>query len=763
MPKKLNFLLPYIILAFLPILFFWQGLFGQQVMVVGDFTGSDLLDLHLPFKYALHESYSQGSFPLWTRYIANGFPLAAEGQSGPFYPPNIILAFIPPYLALNLSIVLVFIVAGWGAYVYSRQLGLLKVAAFWVALAFMFSSFFIARVKHLNMIVVAAYLPWVLWCARKSIVHISEQMELRSAAVVYKWFIVLGVIWALQLLAGHPHMTYLTMLMVLWHYAGESFYLLLHLGKKALIPLKRIFFGLLLASLVAVTLAAIQLLPTAELTVQTSRVHLTFEKAVGNPMRGKFLWTFLYPYLFGNPAEGTYKVDILREGIWWENTLYIGILPFLLAVYAIIRLLLPKVRGFKRTGDWITVGFTWLKQLSFSKYYLVILISGALVFLSLSFGGYSLLYLLAFYVVPGMSLFRFPTRFNEYFLLVMCLLSGVGLTQLMDILRQRAGRFSDILVGVLFIVAGLNSYWFLHSYITYVPVDRYLTVPESVKDVSGDELSRIYPLTQYEINPYYISGWRKGREAIVSELKALPGNNPIVHKVDSFTDRGWFEGGLVPQERYNLEYHLLSNDSLKVEEWERIFSAWNVKYFLTYRNLPQYRLVTEYAADPFFKTKLKLYENLSVLPRAFITSSVVSSPNYKAMISAMKSQDWDPRHQVYTPKPTDEYSSSGAVEAYAPVQISEYSNQKVVMTTESNSDGVLVFSDSFYPGWQARVDGQTTRIFPVNLIQRAIQLPHGKHTVSWTYSPVSFTFGLAITGISIILIAGWLAYEKLFK
>ena len=141
MTKKFLPFLPVILIILLPLAFFNSAAIGRDLIILGDFTGSDLLDLHYPFKAVLSEAVRNFSLPLWTPDLAMGFPLFAEGQSGSLYPPNLLLAFLPPFLALNLSIILTFIIAGLGTYLYVRSLGFTRFSAFTSAVIFMFSAF----------------------------------------------------------------------------------------------------------------------------------------------------------------------------------------------------------------------------------------------------------------------------------------------------------------------------------------------------------------------------------------------------------------------------------------------------------------------------------------------------------------------------------------------------------------------------------------------------------------------------------------------
>jgi hypothetical protein len=200
-----------IVLCVLPLLFFWPALTGNHLIVSGDFSGSDLLDMQLPFKYILHDSYIHGKVPLWSRYQSNGAPFLAEGQSGALYPPHILLSFLPPVLALNYSFLLALMIGGVGFQLYALRIPKVNlIGSFLGAVCFMFSSFFIARMKHLTLVEVGAFLPWAL---------LFVDLFLRSKRS--SWLLALSVIWALQLLVGHPHMAYLSIVMTFWTFSVQ--------------------------------------------------------------------------------------------------------------------------------------------------------------------------------------------------------------------------------------------------------------------------------------------------------------------------------------------------------------------------------------------------------------------------------------------------------------------------------------------------------------------------------------------------------------
>jgi uncharacterized membrane protein YfhO len=100
---------------------------------------------------------------------------------------------------------------------------------------------------------------------------------------------------------------------------------------------------------------------------------------------------------------------------------------------------------------------------------------------------------------------------------------------------------------------------------------------------------------------------------------------------------------------------------------------------------------------------------------------------------------------------------------HAEARITEYKNQAVTVQASLDDAGILVLTDSFYPGWNAYVNGRQEKIYRANLFFRAVPLPAGRHTVVFRYEPRSFAIGLAvsiITFLSVIVISIFLSLRK---
>jgi uncharacterized membrane protein YfhO len=84
--------------------------------------------------------------------------------------------------------------------------------------------------------------------------------------------------------------------------------------------------------------------------------------------------------------------------------------------------------------------------------------------------------------------------------------------------------------------------------------------------------------------------------------------------------------------------------------------------------------------------------------------------------------------------------------------IVRYEPDKVVIKAYAQHSGLLILTDTFYPGWRAEVDGKPTTIYQADGLVRAVYLGQGEHTIRFTYSPNSFKAGLMIAILSAVVL-----------
>ena len=86
------------------------------------------------------------------------------------------------------------------------------------------------------------------------------------------------------------------------------------------------------------------------------------------------------------------------------------------------------------------------------------------------------------------------------------------------------------------------------------------------------------------------------------------------------------------------------------------------------------------------------------------------------------------------------------------VIVTNYEPERIQLTVETSSNGILVISECDYPGWIAKVDGVPVTILQANAGIRAIAITAGSHDIILEYQPLSFKLGAAATLLSLSLL-----------
>ena len=127
----------------------------------------------------------------------------------------------------------------------------------------------------------------------------------------------------------------------------------------------------------------------------------------------------------------------------------------------------------------------------------------------------------------------------------------------------------------------------------------------------------------------------------------------------------------------------------------------------------------------------------------------------------------DLRHEAVADKQFETaLKASNAQGNVSQVELVSYAPNKLKYNVSSEKGGVVVFSEIYYPGWTATIDGQKAELGRVNYILRALHVEKGKHTIELAFDPQSVhttetiaTVSFAVLLILIALIA-FLEYKK---
>ena len=414
-----------LLLALWPFVYYWPVALGQRA-----FTEGDILWINFPIRTELARALVQGRLPLWTPDIQAGLPLLAEGQAGAFYPINLLLyRLLPPQYAFSYIVLINLAFASIGMYLLCRALGLGYFSALLAGFVFGASGAMTAHVSHLDVLTTICWLPWLAFFQQK---YWQAKLENNPTSV---WFVLGCFSIGLQFLGGFPPIALLNIIAcALFGILGPS---LLgerkapRLSRSTNVPLKQLLPGSVIVTGVEIILgtglAAIQLLPTAELTglsIRAQEMGRSFYNSYS--LAPLAISQFLVPFGY----LGTPSADNME---FWG---YMGVLPVFLALSALF------LRRERRT--------------------FLIFLFGVLM-LSLALGGVNPLYDWLYYV-PVFNRFRIPARFLFLFCFSIALLAAFGFEELLSRLKPSIWHtWKSLLLGVMLIALALGVVYLAYT------------------------------------------------------------------------------------------------------------------------------------------------------------------------------------------------------------------------------------------------------------------------------------------------------------
>lgn len=138
---------------------------------------------------------------------------------------------------------------------------------------------------------------------------------------------------------------------------------------------------------------------------------------------------------------------------------------------------------------------------------------------------------------------------------------------------------------------------------------------------------------------------------------------------------------------------------------------------------------------------------------AWFVDKVSYVNNANEELSALSTTDL--RHTAVADKAfSDVLGQSKANDSTATVRLEKYEPNKLEYSVSSKNGGVVVFSEIYYPGWNATVDGVEVPVGRANYILRAISVKPGSHKVVLDFHPksVSVTETIAYIATAILML-----------
>ncbi|MBI3549494.1 MAG: YfhO family protein [Elusimicrobia bacterium] len=136
------------------------GLLGPCLFTSRVYVYNDLTNLSLAWRTLVAEQVARGVLPLWNPYSAYGIPLIGNLQTGAFFPISVLFTLFPFTQALGPYLLALYCVAGCGAYLWLRRLGLSRSSCLAGAFAFSLSGFCVGHIQFPNILGAFVWMPF---------------------------------------------------------------------------------------------------------------------------------------------------------------------------------------------------------------------------------------------------------------------------------------------------------------------------------------------------------------------------------------------------------------------------------------------------------------------------------------------------------------------------------------------------------------------------------------------------------------------------
>ncbi|MFO7682733.1 MAG: hypothetical protein R6X34_22070, partial [Chloroflexota bacterium] len=157
--------------------------------------------------------------------------------------------------------------------------------------------------------------------------------------------------------------------------------------------------------------------------------------------------------------------------------------------------------------------------------------------------------------------------------------------------------------------------------------------------------------------------------------------------------------------------------------------------------------------------KTRVYLNEGYFPRAYVVGRALPAADAAEALALVQAQA-DGLRDVVVLEVWDEGPPvwQTAVSPASQVRMSENGLNRVTLQADLDDAGFVVLADVYYPGWRAAIDGQPAPLYRANSIARAVYVPAGQHTLTFSFLPVDFVVGTAVTLFTLVLMGGLLLW-----
>jgi membrane protein YfhO len=763
----------------------------------------DITDTYVTRDYFVVASYRDGELPLWNPYTMAGHPIYADGVTRWLSPFMLVYTTFDIPLGYSIARILELMFAGIFMYLFLVKVGAGPQGGLMGSLVFTFSAHSMFHVSGLGWWGGLMWLPLILLFADRAATRRS-----------YKAAILAGVFLGAQFFCGWVQNQI--------YYAGVVVLYYLFLGFRRRAP-SQVILLLSVTLIVGFALGATQWVPVMEMLRYSNRRIVPTE--IGYIyLPPWYLATLVFPNLFGTADDARTLTLFTALGVSHDHILYIGIAalaPFGYSLYWLRNQRRKRKEGEAVLPDSDNPGLRIEFFALMAAFALFVMLVAPLyvhitkyipvlqvirvtvrVWVLLSFAASTLVaFGLRLMLEADKETINRMARFARRALVgsVFFVMLGVAASLLLRLSGFAQDTEAAGKLAFLKRAAAVLSAQFL-------PPDLSILMPLVLisavavvlwlygkgrwgREVFFASLVGILLIDLFWIGAQFNPTFDRSRvfqpTIITDQLRGLPPGRVLIIPSDLESNRrvtaDSAEGKIIAPPNTLLPYGIavVSGKNQQFPRWYRdfagliepqphlshvvfdqprseFFDLLNVKYVLTHANnkLPDFQLLGTAEG-------VSLYENKNAMPRAFFPQEVVRAEDSGQALSFMRASAFNPKRAavVENAGPGFDAQPLGGV-----ATVIEETRNRVAISTDSESGGMLVLSDNYYPGWRAQVDGVAVEIFKANVTMRAVRVPAGRHRVTFDFAPGVLKYSAYASVAALVLALAALAiaarYEK---
>ncbi len=765
------------------ILFFSRSIFTSRILAppfleaYPFFVGNPLLEISsvkylcdpierfIPWYHFDKQMFITGQLPLWNPYQGCGAPQIANIESSFFYPLNIF-----PYL-LNWKWGLFFLYffklyfVGLFLYLYLREIDTSPHVSIGIAVAGTFISYILGGVYNIIMNT-AFFFPLGLWSIELIVNPVTEppplsgssdgyMKPLKSATFAngvknqnhFKGYLIFCIGFAFAIFGGFPELVFYSICIL-------SLYLFIRLFETYDLKLYKEYLPLLgnfiIICVIAILISAIQLIPFLQYFVLSS---LKVSRNIsGTPLINLPIYSLILCILppftinFTN-LPATTSFSILLIGIVGMLTLKKDKIVKTFIIIFIIALctgfyipyiynLIIKIPGFDIGKNmYLGIFIPWslliisaktLDNLTRDRIRLSFNIAIVSIFLLLIILGFFFLYNHTGSSILSASLAI--SYFSNY------IISAVSITII-------------IIISTLLILRIKNRKLLITVFVVFIFIQT--AVPQifyksTVKPAYFYPKNKIFSLLLKEKKPFRVV-------SLPDNDKTLPYNSNI----NTF---------------YDIE-DIRNSDAILINwytsiasymEASDILNLTNVKYVIVKSDYNLSNLTNVFQPMAEYNGFI-LYKNLSAFNRAFmIYNYAVADGQQRALdLLHLYSGQLNTTAIVFR-KDAQAMPPTASTQGTYKINFIKYTPGYIKMTCNTSQPGLFFISDTYFPGWHARVDGKRAKVIRTDYAFQGLWLTQGSHTIKLYYAPSSFKYGALLSILGILSLIGFyfIAFRK---